>query len=838
MKNRVVGLLLSLVLAAVMFLLTFGLGPLSKLNSNLTSNGGDALKDVYTTYYNAKFDTSFVRNNAMNYPYGDHYTYTGDQIFVSWPIRVAKNIGLGDFSDNVVGCVNFFVLASVFLCVIFLFLLFVEVKLPIWLSAVGAVLITFLSPQMGRIPAHLTLSYAYLIPLMLYLFLRFYRKPSFWCSLFIGVTLFVCGISHPYYMVFFAVIFGLFWIYILLNERERVGNVRSIIFAVLLQFLIPLVCFFLLTKVGDLATDRTKIPWGFYAYRGRIEGVIFPYLRSYFHIPSFLPRIGWGTVAYIGLAADIAFFVILYKVVKRLVARNYSLALQVSDDKMLNLFFWAAIILLLSSILLPLLPERILNYVGILAQMRGMSRFMWLFYYVINILVFYWLAKFMVKGARHSWVNYAVLVAVLFCYAFESYKYASSLKIENNFPEIFDHSNTLPQNQWVKELNADDYQSILALPYFNLGSEHVWIDPCDGMFNSGVYVSLKTGLPMHNNMTSRSSISQTYRNAALMWEPFEQYRVLNDLKSSSPILTITREGKNSLNGNELRIVKHSTFLFAANGLNFYRTEVDSLVSLCRQYSAELYQMYSSNRLFAKATGVFCNDTAMNFYFQSWDSLPSSKTYQGKGALQGVINKRTSLYRGKCPVEADSVEISFMMGANYTQDLYGRSKLEISTTTADGKKVFHYKSDVFRRVVNVVDDWALVRLSIPILTNTGELSILVRNKAMLGKPVFFDNLTIKPVGMNVVVETEGKKTLNNVPVLHVATEAEMLMPIDTVLFKPRRKIANDDISELVRLNVVRIKSSPEWMQSIKEKAKERNISVDSMVVIDAIYMATH
>ena len=36
----------------------------------------------------------------------------------------------------------------------------------------------------------------------------------------------------------------------------------------------------------------------------------------------------------------------------------------------------------------------------------------------------------------------------------------------------------------------------------------------------------------------------------------------------------------------------------------------------------------------------------------------------------------------------------------------------------------------------------------------------------------------------------------------------------------------------------LQHSPEWMRSIKNKANKRNVSVDSMVVIDAIYMVSH
>ena len=752
-KNNIVGILSALIIGSITFLLVFGVEPVSHINSNFTSAGSDALKDIYNTYYSVEYDTAYLQNNSMNYPYGDHYTYTGNQIFVSWPVKCMKEAGIANLSNYITGLVNFFVYLSVILCVLFLFLLFRELNLSMLVSIFGAIVITFLSPQIDRIPAHLTLAYECLIPLVLLLFLKFSKQPRSRYSILLGITFFVSGIVHPYFLVFYAVVFGMFWL-VKIITRDGFCDTKRLVFSMLIQFVVPIVCFFLLTKFGDPALDRTSIPWGFKVARARIEGLLLPVGRLYY--PDFFPSIRWEAYSYIGLVADICFITLVVVLCKKLFTGNAKSILQVTDNSGLNLFFWTSILLTACAIILPLFPERYLNYVGPLAQMRAMGRFGWLFYYVMNIVAIYLLAQF-VQKRKSKLAKAIVTLSVVLCYSLEAYSYASTKNIRNDNADIFDYNNTLPQNAWIDSLHTADYQSLLALPYFNLGTEHVWIEAKDDMFTKCVYVSMKTGLPMHNAQAARSCISQAYMNIPFTWEPYREYPVLQDLPSQKPILTITNAEKSSLNENEKRILQYSKFLFSANGINFYKTEVDSLRKLCSDYQKQLSIEYRNAKKLQDSIKT-------NYYFQGWDSLESSATYQGAGALEGIVSKQTVLYDGEIPVRgSDTVEVSFMMGNNYTGDLYGRTTIEFFIQNTKGEITFHKKTDVFNYVKNIVDDWGLIQLQLAIASDSQHLTIKLYNTVMLDKPVYFDNLIIKPKGLNVACDLKGRKTLNNLPV---------------------------------------------------------------------------
>ena len=53
--------------------------------------------------------------------------------------------------------------------------------------------------------------------------------------------------------------------------------------------------------------------------------------------------------------------------------------------------------------------------------------------------------------------------------------------------------------------------------------------------------------------------------------------------------------------------------------------------------------------------------------------------------------------------------------------------------------------------------------------------------------------------------------------------------------PSKALVNDrDMKVAEYINS--IKNSPEWLEKVKQKAIEKNISLDSMILLDAQYMA--
>lgn len=765
-NNKLLWSGLTMFLTLMVFIIFFGSKILTNISTTVFSTTSDDLiKDVYTSFYHVKYDSTYTHSAAMNYPYGEYYTYTGIQSLVTTPLQVLQKSGAGDLSQYVLPLINLHVILSIFLCSLFLFLLFKELKIPNVIATLGAIAITFLSPQLQRIGGHLTLSYSFIIPAILFLLARNYNSPKLIYSIFLGLLLIWSGFAHPYYLLFFAFLSTFYAGYIFFYDKERFGGRIKIILMYGIQFIVPIICFFVLSSIGDSASDRTLVPNGFYSYQGRIEGIVFPYESAYFReISQVLPYIKWEVRSYIGIVSLAVFVGLTISFIIKICKRQFSSIFTVTDNTLLNIFFWTALLVLFFSFGtgINLFPHKIQNYLGPLAQIRTLGRYTWLFFYVINIIAIYVIYHFLWQSSIKTWKKYALIILVFALFAYEDYAYAKDFKYwytcEN--PKQTDYENKLPENNWVNNIHSSDFQAILAFPFFHVGSEQYFLSPKDKIFEIATYVSMKTGLPMFNNSSSRSSIKKTYKNAALSWEPWCVFPILSDIKSSKPILLIKPTNTESLNENEVRIIEYADYMFSANEIDFYSLKIESLLQLCNDYQKNRQKTYNSNKLFPKTTNLYSNDSLSNYYFQSWDNNTSSQAIYGKGCLSGIINEKNILFNSKTPlVHPDTCEISFWI-SNFTDDLYGRSRCKIIIKDLNQKEAVLDDAELTERVSGINKDWALIRTIVVLPYDAHYLTITVSNNDMLSKIVHFDNLLIRPSKCNVTFSENEYYFLNN------------------------------------------------------------------------------
>ena len=99
-------LLLGILLVMVGF---FYRQPLLEPNQTFMGGGFDGLKNYYTPWYHAKYDSTYTHFQGMNYPYGDHVVFADAQPLLSNAIKL---FGLGDWT---VAIVNYALILSIFL---------------------------------------------------------------------------------------------------------------------------------------------------------------------------------------------------------------------------------------------------------------------------------------------------------------------------------------------------------------------------------------------------------------------------------------------------------------------------------------------------------------------------------------------------------------------------------------------------------------------------------------------------------------------------------------------------------------------------------------------------
>ncbi len=747
-SRRWVGSVTTVVVAVVLVALFWGPSWLFHGNTMFFSTGSeDLIKDVYTTSYHVAYDEGMAMSKAMNYPYGEYYTFTGLHPLVAAPLQWLRQAGVAHTERAVLPIMNLLSLLSVVLCALFLYLLLYELKLPKWYSVVVALLITLMSPQLQRMGAHMSLSYYCAIPMLLYFTLRHLRTGCWAWALAIGMSMLWFALCHPYYIVFYIVVVVAELAYLCFRRRNVpwCGNrpLGKLFVAAMLELIAPLIVFYLLSHIGMPDGERTAVPSGFFTYRGRIEGILFPYGRPYFFEDSLLfASVQWESRNYVGIVAVVAIMWMVCVFFRNLFRKRYSALLRPTDSRELNIFLLIATVLMLYACGVPFnwFPRNVVAYIGPLAQFRAQGRFVWLFVYVINIVAFYGLFRWM--QSNQNALRKAVLVTALVLMSAEAtaYNWYNKAWYSNSWAEWTDYDNKLPQNQWVHDLNASDYQAILTLPVFNAGSEMVYLPSQDRMFARSALLSMKTGLPLVCNESARSNIRQAWDCIALSRTAFDFLRLADSLPDDRPLLLAVTQNKELLTDAERRILSYADTLVMLDEMELYSLHPDALRLVRVETSDVLEALYDT----AMSSGVDFTTAAL--------TVPDT--------VKGDIHRRTTVYDGPLSLSGD-VEMSFWMSP-ILDDQYSRSDIKVYAV-ADGseKQLFSWSADVLLDIVDIDRNEGLLRLQTTLPEGCERLRIEMRNRQMRPSPVLFHHLLVRPVGMHVPFG-EGQRYIDNIP----------------------------------------------------------------------------
>lgn len=712
-----------------------------------SNNSEDLIKDVYTTTYHVAYDEGMAICNAMNYPYGEYYTFTGLHPIVAAPLQWLRDAGVQHIERAVLPLMNLLSLLSIVLCALFLYLLLRELKLPVWYAIIVSLLITLMSPQLQRIGAHMSLSYYCAIPMLLYFTLKHLRSGCWAWALANGLTMLWFGLCHPYYIIFFVAVTLVETVYIIVRRESipwcKDKALGKIALSTLLQLLLPLCLFYLFTNVAMPAGERTSVPSGFFRYSGRIEGVLFPYGRPYFFDDSELfASVQWEARNYVGVVAVVAMLLIVWRFFGNLFKKRFSVLLRPTDSREANLFLLVATLLMLYACGVPLnwLPRNVITYIGPLAQFRAGGRFVWLFVYVINIVAFYGLWRWMQSNA--TMLRKIVLFAALLVMATEAtaYNWRNKAWYSNSWPEWTDYENQLPQNQWVNNIDTSKYQAILTLPVFNAGSEMVTLPSQDRMFVRSALLSMKTGLPLVCNESARSNIRQAWDCIALSRTAFDFLRLADSLPNEKPLLLAVTKEKNRLTDAERIILHYADTLMTLDEMDLYSVHPDVL-RLARVVTSDsleaLYNTASTDSINYRTAALIVPDTT-----------------------EGDIHRWTTVYNGPLTLTGD-VEISFWM-SNILDDQYSRTDIKVYAS-ADGeeRQLFSWCADVLIDIVDIDSNEGLLRLHTTLPGGCSSLRIIMRNRQMRSSPVMFHHLLVRPENMHIPF-VDGQRYIDNIP----------------------------------------------------------------------------
>jgi hypothetical protein len=764
-KTRYFGLV-SVVMLSIIFLIIFYGKVLFSLNTAFFSTDGDGIQSYYNSYYLQKFDTSLMFSRSMNYPYGEVSFYTLSQPLVAGTLKFISG-NVVDVSGYTVGVLNFLMLFSVLLAAVFLYLLFAELGLPVYFALFISVGIAFLSPQIDRFPGHFSLSYVFAIPLLLYLLLLFQKRHrKLLISSITGAVLFVLMTCHVYYFAFFGIAIVFYWISALFISKNNLSiPPLKVALHIALQLVIPVVVFYLITNhYSYLVPDRPSRPYGFLVYKASPESVLLPLWVDYgkfLHKIWKFDDIQWEGVSYVGITAAIGFIVLLAGFLRKILRRNWKALFQVTDNYFLNIMFWASLATLFYSFGYPFIfgLEALVEYLGPLQQMRAIGRFAWLFYFVMNIVVFYRVWSWWQTSCKKALKNAVLILCMILIYT-DVYYFLKNRQdyLNNKFTAWSDTRNAEPDNHWVARIDAKKYQAILPLPFYHMGSDNYSINARCNMLANSFLVSMKTGLPIAAIYMSRASISQSIKNIALVLEPYRDLRILKDFPEKKPFLIVAARC-NEFTPEEKNLL-HLSFKIDSNTFfNLYRLDYDSLSVIPLRKSEEIAKEYS-NRPFQKQDSVYTSDSAAAVEHFNFDINGQADGYQGK-ALQITGRSPVALFDNYIETGSDSIHLISFWLSPVDKDLFPKTRLEINLFNDKGTQ-YDYRNEMMGSFLKTVDgSWGLIEYPIRLARPGGRVRIAAYN-TQIGKSLQYriDELLIRPAHCNVFSSHGNYLSKNN------------------------------------------------------------------------------
>jgi len=729
-------------------------------NTIFFGDSRDALQSYYSALYHINYDKLFFHTSGMNYPYGENIFFTGGHIPITGVVRFINNIF--PIAGYTIGIINLFMLLSIVVCALSVYLIFREFSLPQYYSSVAAVCIAFLSPQMQRLGG--TLSYEFCIPLYMYLLIKFYQNPSFKKSIGIGLYTFFCITCHFYFFVAFCFISFFYWTALFFSREKFFSSITFIVKHCFLQIILPFIILTGILSQTNTIDDRTQYPWGFFEYISSWTGVFFPFGKPYENIARIIYKptgfLDWEGISYIGVVAVFSFFVLLILTVKKIVRKEFKQAVFVTDQKILNIFFWASMASLLYSFGYPFIWKKdfFIHYIGPLKELRALGRFSWLFFYTMNIVAFYNL-YYWAKNKKNV-LKFGLILVSLVAMFMDVYFYVNHQQdfLNASIQELTDKQNNSSQNKWLKSIDLTKYQAIIPLPYFHIGSENVWIDAQSDILKYVFIVSLKSGLPTTAVTLSRTSLSQTYKNICLILEPYKELDFLKDMPNKKPFLIMVQPNK--INEREAHLLSKCTFLLQTPNYSIYELKYSTL----QHYTDSLFIETKNEFLKIKTYPIdnyYSTDSVKNFVHYDYEDKPNSISYAGKGAYSGYINNYNVLYEGTLPTYKDSNYIFSFWMYNFTTDLYPRGTIEILLKDSTGKLYNSEYTAPFHLLKTLDANWALLEHEIKIRHASDKIKITLWNNDLAkDRKIILDEFWLKPLSTNIYEQTAEYIFKNN------------------------------------------------------------------------------
>ncbi|WP_151086626.1 hypothetical protein [Hymenobacter baengnokdamensis] len=719
---------------------------------------GDGIKNYYVAAYYARYDSG-QQFTGMNYPRGEHINYPDMQPLLAVPLAWAREAGL-PLAAHSIGFINFGMLLALVLAAVVLYLVLRRLPLPAWYAGLGALLITFMAPQIARFQAHMSLSYACIVPVQWYCILRILAAPRLarW-YIVLGVFNLLVGLLAAYHLGI-----GSLWLLAfvpVLGWQQGWRRSAPLLARLAATALVPMAVFWVWLKLTDPITDRPPNPWGLLIARSSFTGVFSPsdapmqQVWRYF-FPSTDPA--WEGSTYVGTVGVLVLVCSALLALRYLAHGRWRSVLRPHLPAPLRAGLWAATLLLLFAMAYPFYIPGLRDFVwllGPLKQFRALGRFAWPFYYVFATYAAYYIYRLWRYLRQHQAPAFALswLAPLLLLWAAEGYWHIQPVAaaIEANpGAEAFvgEEGNYRQLLSWTS-YRPESFQAILPLPYFSIGTDKIAIDGTDAAHYQAFKASLNLHLPLLTTFMSRSSVSETLRLTQLLSSPLIAKDLLAKLPSNKPILLVVTAG---LNPAEQRLVSLAHLIKATPEVSLYELPLAALAAT--SVAAERAKAAALLPTLTAHDGLYTT-TASGVLLLPFDQRPDRRGRLAPGAFYEPREKFSTLYDGPLPMPADTGRYEASVWVNATT-AYGLGNLQVKLYH-DTEELEHQVADA-RVTTEIQGDWVRVAVLFHRPPTANRLEVLYDGHDLLA-----DDLLVRPLHTDVYWRTaQGQLVLNGYP----------------------------------------------------------------------------
>lgn len=474
------------------------------INSILSSNEGDAIKNYYTYCYHIKNDSSFLHFSGMNFPFGEHIVFTDCQPIITFILR-----SLPISHPYSVGILHSLIFISFILTPLLLYKILSLQKVDRFSSFFISLAITLLSPQYYKLLAgHHALAYTFIIPLCILMLLRFFKNGTRLNLFLIFIYNFALFFLHPYFGLGTS-LFSLISLitYDLISNRKN--NLLKHLLKSSLAGILPIVLFKLFMFITDKHAERTIEPQNIDALNAGLGSLVHsgfgPFAEELPKVFS-IPASSFEGNSYIGV------FLILVVLVSVIIL--FFLRKNVQWHKgILSVFIASLALLILAFGVHNTLLSALNIKIAALNQFRACGRFIWYFYYSLPLFLLP-LIYHASKNKFSTRVSVPILKSISVLYFFFNLWEANSLFILDR-GAFWKYKNTFNVSCLSKSelllldsLKTTPLQAIIPLPLYHSGSE-VYDRPESGFMNYSMLYSYHLNLPIVSSFLSRTAIHET-----------------------------------------------------------------------------------------------------------------------------------------------------------------------------------------------------------------------------------------------------------------------------------------------------------------------------------------